>query len=132
LLQNGSQPVVFAAFDCLFVDGKDLREQPLTARRAALEEAIEGAERIFAARRLSSVGLDAHSEAQHPEGDRACRVDQGAGAGAGTPIAALKSSQRPWIGADNQLVPHPPSPDRCEACPFAPGRLSAVAPPATE
>jgi hypothetical protein len=36
LLQNGSQPVVFAAFDCLYVDGKDLREQPPIARRAAL------------------------------------------------------------------------------------------------
>jgi hypothetical protein len=64
LLQNGSQPVVFAAFDCLYVDGKDLREQPLTARRTALEHAIEGAERIFAGQRLLSVGLAAYREAQ--------------------------------------------------------------------
>jgi len=59
LLQKGDEPVVFAAFDCLYVDGEDLRERPLTERRAALERAIDGAERIFPARRLAQNGLAA-------------------------------------------------------------------------
>lgn len=59
LLQKGDEPVVFAAFDCLYVDGEDLRERPLGERRAALERAIAGAERIFAARRLARDGLAA-------------------------------------------------------------------------
>jgi len=59
LLQKGAAPVVFAAFDCLYLDGEDLRARPLTERRAALERAIEGAERTFAARRLGANGLAA-------------------------------------------------------------------------
>ena len=59
LLQQGEAPVVFAAFDCLYVDGRDLRDQPLSARRAILERVIGGAERTFAARRLASNGLAA-------------------------------------------------------------------------
>lgn len=59
LLQKGDDPVVLAAFDCLYLDGEDLRARPLTERRAALERAIDGAERIFAARRLAHNGLAA-------------------------------------------------------------------------
>lgn len=59
LLQKGDVPVVYAAFDCLYLDGEDLREQPLAERRAALERAIDGARRIFAARRLGKSGLAA-------------------------------------------------------------------------
>jgi ATP-dependent DNA ligase len=40
LLQNGSQPVVFGAFDRLYVKYGNLREASLTARRAALEKAV--------------------------------------------------------------------------------------------
>jgi bifunctional non-homologous end joining protein LigD len=59
LLQQGAAAVVFAAFDCLYFDGHDLREQPLHARRTVLEEVIDGAERSFAARRLAANGLAA-------------------------------------------------------------------------
>ena len=64
LLQQGSAPIVFAAFDCLYADGHDLRDQPLGARRAVLELVIAGAERIFAARRLVGNGLAAFRAAQ--------------------------------------------------------------------
>ncbi len=40
LLQEGEAPVVYAVFDCLYRDGRDLRDEPLPVRRAALEAAI--------------------------------------------------------------------------------------------
>ncbi len=64
LLQQGDAPIVFAAFDCLYVNGLDLRERPLTERRTALEQVIEGSERIFPARRLAANGLAAYRVAQ--------------------------------------------------------------------
>ena len=59
LLQKSGGPIVLAAFDCLYLDGRDLRAEPLAVRRAALERAIDGAERIFPARRLAANGLAA-------------------------------------------------------------------------
>ncbi|HZR82419.1 MAG TPA: non-homologous end-joining DNA ligase [Candidatus Binatia bacterium] len=64
LLQKGEVPVVFAAFDCLWVDGRDLRAAPLSERRAALDAAIAGADEIFAARRLPPNGLTAYRAAK--------------------------------------------------------------------
>jgi bifunctional non-homologous end joining protein LigD len=40
LLQRGSTGSVFAVFDCLFVNGKDLRREPLSVRRAQLEKVL--------------------------------------------------------------------------------------------
>jgi len=41
LLQNlGAGKSVFAVFDCLYKDGRDLRSQPLSERRVALEESL--------------------------------------------------------------------------------------------
>jgi len=41
LLQNlGAGKSVFAAFDCLYKDGQDLRRRPLSERRVALEESL--------------------------------------------------------------------------------------------
>ena len=59
LLQQGEVPVVYAAFDCLYREGKDLREKPLPVRRAALEEAIGRTSRLFASRRLGTDGFQA-------------------------------------------------------------------------
>ena len=64
LLQKSDAPIVYAAFDCLYLDGRDLRDQALAVRRAALEKAIEGAERVFPARRLAADGLAASRVAQ--------------------------------------------------------------------
>jgi len=64
LLQKGAEPVVFAAFDCLYANGDDLRERPLSERRAVLEDVLDGAERTFAARRLAANGLAALRTAQ--------------------------------------------------------------------
>ena len=38
LLQNLNSPPKYAVFDCLYRDGRDLRSEPLSVRRATLEE----------------------------------------------------------------------------------------------
>jgi len=40
---SGNVPLVYFAFDLLFLDGKDLRDQPLTARRKLLVKLLENA-----------------------------------------------------------------------------------------
>ena len=64
LLQQGEVPQVYAVFDCLFRDGRDLRQEALPVRRAAVEETVEGAERLFASRRLPGDGLRAFRTAR--------------------------------------------------------------------
>jgi len=64
LLQQGQVPSVYAVFDCLYRNGKDLRSQPLPTRRAALEEAIADTERLFPSRRLGGNGLAAYKAAK--------------------------------------------------------------------
>ncbi len=66
LLQIGSAKLVYAVFDCLYVDGKDLRREPLTIRRAAMKKAIahRDAKVILPSRRLASNGLEAYKLAQ--------------------------------------------------------------------
>lgn len=60
LLQQGNVPVVFAVFDCLYRDGRDLRGEALPERRAALEKVIGRADHLFPSRRLPANGLDAY------------------------------------------------------------------------
>lgn len=64
LLQEGEVPTVYAVFDCLYRSGRDLRGEPLPVRREALEEAIGGADRLFASRRLAANGLKAFEVAR--------------------------------------------------------------------
>lgn len=64
LLQTlGSEPK-YAAFDCLYVNGRDLRKGPLSARRAELEQAIPRSGRIILSARLSDHGLKAYEAAK--------------------------------------------------------------------
>jgi bifunctional non-homologous end joining protein LigD len=64
LLQQGTVPLVYAVFDCLYRNGRDLRAAPLPERRRALEAAIVGGECLFAARRLDADGHEAYRQAQ--------------------------------------------------------------------
>lgn len=59
LLQQGKGEPVYAVFDCLFREGKDLRHGPLPARRAALEESIGRSKVLLASHRLAANGLEA-------------------------------------------------------------------------
>jgi bifunctional non-homologous end joining protein LigD len=64
LLQEGKVPPLYAVFDCLYQNGRDLRAQPLTVRRGALEEAIRGSQLLFPSHRMDPNGLTAFREAK--------------------------------------------------------------------
>lgn len=70
LLQQSKGEAVYAVFDCLYVDGTDLRNETLAARRKALEE-VTGArgtndknEALIISRRLADNGLKAFEVAK--------------------------------------------------------------------
>jgi bifunctional non-homologous end joining protein LigD len=59
LLQEGSGATAYAVFDCVYKAGRDLRNEPLTTRRAAAESAIENMKGLMISRRLPDNGLEA-------------------------------------------------------------------------
>ncbi|MDP9338954.1 MAG: non-homologous end-joining DNA ligase [Acidobacteriota bacterium] len=61
LLQNlGAGKSVFAVFDCLYRDGKDLRPRPLSERRTALEASTGRNKIIVPSTRLAADGFEAY------------------------------------------------------------------------
>jgi bifunctional non-homologous end joining protein LigD len=64
LLQRGSALVMYAAFDCLFANGKDLRREPLLTRRVELENAVIPIAPLMLSRRLGRNGVDAFKTAK--------------------------------------------------------------------
>lgn len=64
LLQQGEAELMYAVFDCLYVDGRDLRDTPLAERRVALERALAGARSAVPARRLGTRGPAAYALAK--------------------------------------------------------------------
>jgi bifunctional non-homologous end joining protein LigD len=59
LLQRGGADALYAAFDCLFLNGRDLRREPLSYRREALEKSIAGSDELILSRRLAETGKKA-------------------------------------------------------------------------
>ncbi len=59
LLQQGKGEPVYVIFDCLFRDGIDLRDSPLSARRIAMESAIGSHALLVPSHRLATDGLEA-------------------------------------------------------------------------
>jgi bifunctional non-homologous end joining protein LigD len=68
LLQNLASKLHYAVFDCLYVDGRDLRAEPLESRRGALEKILGkplGKQpTLFASARLAANGLKAYEIAK--------------------------------------------------------------------
>ena len=64
LLQQDRGKTIYAVFDCLFVDGKDLRQMPLSARRTALERIVPAKGLLLLSRRLAANGLEAYKIAK--------------------------------------------------------------------
>lgn len=64
LLQQDSGEPVYVVFDCLFASGKDLRREPLSARRAVLEEAVRSQGVLRLSHRLAANGLAAYELAK--------------------------------------------------------------------
>lgn len=60
LLQQSKGAPVYVVFDCLFAGGEDLRRQPFSVRRAALERLVPSNEVLRLSHRLGSNGLDAY------------------------------------------------------------------------
>lgn len=64
LLQNLAQEPHYAVFDCLYLNGRDLRREPLSVRRAALENVLgkPSGKRpmLFVSARLADDGLEAY------------------------------------------------------------------------
>jgi bifunctional non-homologous end joining protein LigD len=64
LLQQGDRPYVYAVFDCLYRNGRDLRNEPLPVRRAELEQAIGDTDHLIPSRRLDANGKKAYAQAK--------------------------------------------------------------------
>jgi bifunctional non-homologous end joining protein LigD len=64
LLQQEKGEPVYAVFDCLFVDGKDLRREALAERRAALEKIVSSKGVLRLSHRLAKNGLAAYEIAK--------------------------------------------------------------------
>ena len=60
LLQRGAGKPIYAVFDCLYKDGRDLRSDPLRARRGVLESVLGTTGLLFVSRRLAENGLEAY------------------------------------------------------------------------
>lgn len=63
LLQRG-EATVYVVFDCLYRNGRDLRNEPLPERRAALEQAIGDTDFLLPSRRLTGDGFEAYATAR--------------------------------------------------------------------
>ena len=65
LLQRGDVVQTFVVFDCLYRNGRDLRQEPLSLRRQELEATIpKSSERLIVSRRLAKNSLAAFRIAQ--------------------------------------------------------------------
>lgn len=63
-LIGAGKPLVYVVFDCLALEGRDLRAEPLCLRRAAVESLIGNTDRLFLSRRLAHNGLGAYRTAR--------------------------------------------------------------------
>ena len=64
LLQQSKGKVRYAVFDCLYKNGRDLRREPLSARRKILEEVVDSGAVILTAKRLANDGIAAFEQAR--------------------------------------------------------------------
>jgi bifunctional non-homologous end joining protein LigD len=64
LLQGGTDEAVFAVFDCLYLEKHDLRQEPLSKRRGAMEDSIGSSKVLMPSRILNANGLEAYRVAK--------------------------------------------------------------------
>jgi len=65
ILQGDTNKGKYAVFDCLYVEGRDLRREPLTERRRQLEAVVTGNRYVWIARRLADDGMAAFEVAKN-------------------------------------------------------------------
>jgi bifunctional non-homologous end joining protein LigD len=90
LLQQGKGQPRYAVFDCVYSDGKDLRQKPLSVRRKVLEQVVELRGEIEIATRLASDGMAAYEEANKRGLEGVIGKDSGAPYSEGRSKAWLK------------------------------------------
>jgi bifunctional non-homologous end joining protein LigD len=64
LLQQDNKAADYAVFDCLYCNGKDLRQEPLSVRRAVMDTAIGNGKILIPSHRLAANGIEAYKVAQ--------------------------------------------------------------------
>jgi len=64
LLQQGKGPTQYAVFDCLYVDGQDLRRELLSVRRNILERLVKPSDRLLVSSKLAVDGMRAFQVAK--------------------------------------------------------------------
>ncbi|HEV2304661.1 MAG TPA: non-homologous end-joining DNA ligase [Candidatus Acidoferrales bacterium] len=64
LLQQSKGEPAFAVFDCLYCDGKDLRNRALAERRQILEQVVPSKGVLLLSRKLAENGLEAYNMAK--------------------------------------------------------------------
>jgi bifunctional non-homologous end joining protein LigD len=64
LLQQDNKDADYAVFDCLYCNGKDLRREPLSARRAVMDASIGNRKILIPSHRLAANGIEACKVAQ--------------------------------------------------------------------
>lgn len=65
LLQQGKDNPVYAVFDCVYCDGKDLRRQTLSQRRSTLGNVLKSkSDTLILSRRLAENGIEAYRVAR--------------------------------------------------------------------
>lgn len=64
LLQQGNSAPVYVVFDCVYRDGEDLRDRPLSVRRAAMETVLRASKELMPSHRLSDDGHEAYAYAR--------------------------------------------------------------------
>jgi bifunctional non-homologous end joining protein LigD len=92
-----STPPIYMAFDCLYLEGRDLRPLPLRERRAALETVVENDHTlIFPARRLASNGLEAWAQVVERGYEGLVAKDEASAYRGGRTLSWLKVRQRDY------------------------------------
>jgi ATP-dependent DNA ligase len=89
LLRDRAGPLIYPVFDCLYLDGCDLRREALSERRRLLEGVVEGVDRLIPARRLAADGLAAYRQVLRAGYEGMVAKDEAA------PYAAGRSAR--WI-----------------------------------
>jgi bifunctional non-homologous end joining protein LigD len=110
-------PPMFMAFDCLYVDGVDLRPRELRARREALVRATEYAKLLLTARRLADDGLKAWRQVQERGYEGFVAKDESSPYAGGRTLSWLKvkhaeyrAEERGWSQDVDRPKKHPSDP----------------------
>jgi bifunctional non-homologous end joining protein LigD len=92
-----SAPPIYIAFDCLYLEGRDLRHLALRERRAELETVVDNDHTlIFPARRLPANGLEAWAQVVERGYEGLVAKDEASAYRGGRTLSWLKVRQRDY------------------------------------